>query len=156
MKHLENERISAVVAGLELEAEERAHLESCVECRRSVSAMRDLISVRRVQLEAGEPDWSAQREAVLGRLPPAGRTGPARGRGWWRPALAAAAAVIVAGVVILMGPRSSELASNGPEIPVAEILAEVDALLEDDSIPGFEVIDPGVDGLEGVIANGSS
>jgi hypothetical protein len=39
---------------------------------------------------------------------------------------------------------------------VDEILAEVDAVLDDDSIPGFEVIDPGVDTLEGYAANGGS
>jgi hypothetical protein len=37
---------------------------------------------------------------------------------------------------------------------VEEILAEVDAVLADDSIPGFEVIDPGLE--EAIYENGTS
>ncbi len=156
MKHLDDEQISAAVAGLEPDAEERGHLQSCVECRRRVQAMQRLIDSRRLRLEDDEPDWAAQRQSVLGRLPRVAPAPAAVARGWWRPAMAAAAALAVVAVVSLVGPRSTELSSDVAEIPVAEILAEVDALLEDDSIPGFEVIDPGLDGLEGAIANGSS
>ena len=44
----------------------------------------------------------------------------------------------------------------GDELAVEEILAEMDALLADDSIPGFEVIDPWVGELETDIENGAS
>ncbi len=156
MKHLDDGQISTAVAGLDLDAEGRGHLESCVDCRRRVGMMAELIDARRLRMKDEEPDWAAQHEAVLGRLPSASQTPPVRSSGWWRPAMAVAAALAVVAVVSLVGPRSPELASDNSEIPVAEILAEVDALLEDDSIPGFEIIDPGLDGLEGVIANPSS
>ena len=41
-----------------------------------------------------------------------------------------------------------------PELPVEQILAEVDAVLADDTIPGFELIDPGLD--EEFYENGAS
>ena len=156
MKHLDDGQISTAVAGLDLDAEGRGHLETCVDCRRRVGSMQDLIGARRLRMEDEEPDWAAQHEAVLGRLPSVAQTTSVRSRGWWRPAMAAAAALAVVAVVSMVGPRSTELAPNDSDFPVAEILAEVDALLEDDSIPGFEIIDPGLDGLEGVIANPSS
>lgn len=156
MKHLDDEQTATAVAGLELDRDGRDHLSSCVDCRRKVEAMRDLIEARRLLMEGDEPDWSAQRDAVLMRLRSEPTRSGARRRSWWRPAMAAAAALAVVAVVGLIGPRSTEIASNGQELPVAEILAEMDALLADDSIPGFEIIDPGVDGLEGVLANGSS
>jgi hypothetical protein len=70
--------------------------------------------------------------------------------------LVAAAVVMVAVVVGLIGPSGPEVGVTNGEIPVDQILAEVDALLDDDSIPGFEVIDPGVDDLESYFANGTS
>ena len=42
----------------------------------------------------------------------------------------------------------------GSELPVEQILAEVDAMLADDSIPGFELIDPGLD--DAIYENGAS
>jgi hypothetical protein len=40
------------------------------------------------------------------------------------------------------------------ELPVEQILDEVDAMLADDSIPGFEVIDQGMD--DAIFENGTS
>lgn len=156
MKHLDDAQIAAAVAGLEMDGPGQEHLSSCVECHRQVGEMRDAIGARRLQMELTTPDWDAQRAAVLGRLT-AGPPAPAvPSRRWWRPAMAAAAALLVVTAVVLVGPRTTEMASSGADLPVAEILAEVEVLLDDDSIPGFEVIDPGVEALEGVLANGNS
>jgi hypothetical protein len=54
------------------------------------------------------------------------------------------------------------LRSGGPveppagEASVEEILAEMDELLADDSIPGFEIIDPETNDLASVFGNGAS
>jgi hypothetical protein len=70
--------------------------------------------------------------------------------------MAAAAALLVVAAVVLLRPRPVEVASNGTELAVEDILAEVDELLADDSIPGFEVIDPGVDEIESFATEGAS
>jgi hypothetical protein len=157
MKHPDDHQISAALAGLDLDREVAEHLASCVECRCRVASMRELIADRRDRMWADEPDWGRQRDAVLNRLAetPSTPAMPGRSR-WWRPALAAAATVVVVVGLSLLGPRPVERTVTNGEIPVTEILAEMDALLEDDSIPGFEVIDPGVEGIEDMIANGSS
>ena len=155
-RHLDEREISAAVVGGELDREAGQHLATCLDCRRKVGDMADLIGERRRRIAMDEPDWEAQRLAVLGRLHPAAGVPPAHRNRWWRPVMVAAAAVMVAVVVGLVGPRGTEIAPNGGEIPVEEILAEVDALLKDDSIPGFEVIDPGLDELESYLANGVS
>jgi anti-sigma factor RsiW len=157
MKHLDDHQISAALAGLDLDREVDEHLASCVECRGRVASMGELIADRRHRILAEEPDWIRQRAAVLDRLPGASSVpASSASRRWWRPALAAAAAVVVVAGLSLLGPRSVERTAANGEIPVAEILAEMDALLEDDSIPGFEVIDPGLEGLEGMIVDPSS
>jgi hypothetical protein len=38
---------------------------------------------------------------------------------------------------------------------VEEVLAEVDAVLDDDTLPGFEAIDPGLDD-PGALVNGTT
>jgi len=156
-RHLDDEQIAAAVAGDERSSDVGDHLGSCLECRQKVAALEELIRLRRRTLVADEPDWEAQREAVLGRLP---QPQPVRGessKSWLRPLMAAAAAMIVVAVVgLMMRPEQTEIASNGADIAVEEILAEVDELLADDSIPGFEVIDPGVEELEGYMSAGTS
>ncbi len=42
------------------------------------------------------------------------------------------------------------------DLAIEQILAEVDAVLADDSLPGFESIDPGVDDPASIFENGTS
>ena len=115
--------------------------------------MRELIDARRESLEAGVPNWDQQRQEVLLRLSSASTAGE-RYRRWVRPLLAIAAILVAAiGLRVLWTPPPADRATNA-EIPVEQILAEVDAVLADDSIPGFELIEPGLD--DAVFENGTS
>jgi hypothetical protein len=153
--HLGEHEITAAVAGLELESAAAEHLGSCLSCRQRVSAMRELIDARRQDLEADAPDWDRQRHEVLERLPSAGMEQPTRRRVWTRPLLAVAALLVAAfGLRALWMPAPSVDAVSDSELPVEQILAEVDAMLADDSIPGFELIDPGLE--EELYENGTS
>ena len=157
-RHLDDRQITTAVAGLELERSSGEHLAGCLECRRRVASLSGLIDERRVVLTAVEPDRQAARAAVLARL--AAEAGvaapPRRPRAWWRPVAAAAAAVLVAAAAWLLAPDAPQPSTGRSDLSVEEILAEVDALLDDDSIPGFEVIDPGLDTLESYAQSGSS
>jgi hypothetical protein len=74
---------------------------------------------------------------------------------WLRPVLAMAAALVLAVAVGVLRPDRSPVPPPG-EPAVDEILAEMNALLSDDRIPGFEAIDPGVEALTAEIDNGAS
>ena len=117
--------------------------------------MRELIDAQRLRLEAEAPDWERQRQEVLLRLPSALMAGPGRRRWWTRPLLAVAAVLVAAiGLRALWMPLPPSEPVAGSELPVEQILAEVDAMLADDSIPGFELIDPGLD--DAIYENGAS
>ena len=153
--HLDEYEITSAVAGLELEAVAEEHLAVCLSCRQRVASMRELIDAQRQRLEAEAPDWERQRQEVLLRLPSALIAGPEQRRWWTRPLLAVAAVLLAAiGLRTLWtpSPPSDPMASS--ELPVEQILAEVDAMLADDSIPGFELIDPGLDDV--IFENGAS
>lgn len=154
-QHLNEHEITQAVAGLELEPEAAEHLASCVSCRREVSSTVALFDARRRIMEDGAPDWELQHRRILESLPaaPAIRTGRRR---WWIRPLLAAAALVVAGIGLraLWNPSTPSVAVPPVEVPVEEILAEVDAVLADDSIPGFEFIDPGLE--EAISDNGTS
>jgi hypothetical protein len=128
-RHLDDDQIAAAVAGTPLDESAAEHLASCVSCNRRVTSLRGLIEQRRQEMVADEPDWVDQRDRVLSRL---GEAEISRsGRRWMRPALAAAAVIALAiGVGLLQLPNGA-----GPdrEIAVEEILAEAEALLDDDS-----------------------
>jgi hypothetical protein len=152
--HLTSHEIAAAVAGLELTPQAREHLASCLGCRAEVTDLERLIDLRRVEIAAGQPDWESQAQRLMDRLPATGDSGRAPTR-WWRTALAAAAVVVVAvGVGVLHHRRPVAQPAAAPS--VEEILAEMDQLLADDTIPGFEVIDPGLEELETFIDNGAS
>jgi hypothetical protein len=159
--HLDELELTAAVAGLDLEPAAAAHLAACAPCRRRVETTAALLEQSRLARTATEPDWDLQRRAILERLPR--RTGlrlppllP-----WWRPLLAVAAVLALAVTVTLVRPGSSVPAARA-DIPVEQILAEVDAALDGPAIPGFGPLDslvPGVDGmddLEGLLVNGES
>ena len=153
--HLEESQITAAVAGLELEPSAAEHLGSCLSCRQQVAVMRDLIDGRRQELEDGAPDWQRQQQEIMLRMPPAANRDASRRRAWSRPLLAVAAVIVAAiGLRALWTPAPPIDSAVPIELPVEQILAEVDALLADDSIPGFEIIDPEID--DAFFENGTS
>jgi anti-sigma factor RsiW len=153
--HLEEHEITAAVAGLELETTAEEHLGSCLSCRRQVAAMRDVIGARRGGLEAEAPDWDRQRREIMLQLPSTPATQPKRRHPWTRPLLAIAAVLVAAvGLRALWTPAPTADPGVISELPVEQILAEVDAMLADDSIPGFELIDQGMD--DAIFENGAS
>ena len=155
--HLDERHISAAVAGLELEPGAQAHLATCLSCRQQVAAFKDLIDARGEEMAAEMPDWNRQRAEIELQLPtvPPGRS--VKSRRWLRPILAAAAAVLVViGLELLWSPTPMRDPVVELEIPIEQILAEVDAVLADDSLPGFESIDPGVDDPQSYFENGAS
>jgi len=155
--HLDEQHISAAVAGLELEPETQEHLASCLSCRHQVAAFKDLIDARSEQMVAGMPDWDRQRAEILLRLRKASTSQWSKALRWVRPLLAAAAVVIVAvGLEIMWSPAPAGDPISDLEVPIEQILADVDAVLADQSLPGFESIDPGVDDLESYFENGAS
>jgi hypothetical protein len=69
--------------------------------------------------------------------------------------LAVAAVLVVAiGLRVLWAPAPVADPGIVSDLPVEQILAEVDAILDDDSIPGFELIDQGMD--DAIFENGTS
>jgi anti-sigma factor RsiW len=153
--HLEEHEITAAVAGLDLEATTEEHLGSCVSCRRRVFAIRELIESRRGELEAEAPDWERQRREIMLQLPSTPMVRPFRHSLWTRPLLAIAAVLVAAvGLRALWTPAPPAATGVVTELPVEQILADVDAMLADDSIPGFEVIDQGMD--DAIFENGAS
>ena len=153
--HLEEQEITSAVAGLELEPTAEEHLAACLSCRQRVASMRELIDAQRQRFKAEAPDWERQRQEVLSRLPSTLTPGPERWRWWTRPLLAVAAVLVAAiGLKALWTPSPPGDPMAGSELPVEQILAEVDAMLADDSIPGFELIDPGLD--DSIFENGAS
>jgi anti-sigma factor RsiW len=153
--HLEEQEINSAVAGLELERAAEEHLGACLSCRRQVSAMRDVIDIRRGALEAEAPDWEWQRREIMLQLPSTPSVRTIRSRSWARPLLAIAAILVVAiGLRALWAPAPVADPGVVSELPVEQILAEVDAMLADDSIPGLELIDQEMD--DAIFENGTS
>ncbi len=162
--HLDDATLAAAVAGLDPTPEQRRHLADCLACRRAVDELQRTIAGRRFALEAEAPDWDAQRRAILARLP---QPRPAARPRSSAPLLALAATILVGAIGLGVWQFGLE-APAGPPADAAElerVLAEADALLADDSIPGFEPIDPfgeprAADGWEDdmqrVLANGAS
>jgi len=153
--HLTSEEIAAAVAGLELEDAGRDHLVDCVVCRAEVADLENLIAARRAAILTEEPDWDDQAERIMTRLPSEAGIGGRRRPRWLRPVLALAAALVVAVGIGLLRP-DPPVAPPAGEPSVEEILAEMDELLADDSIPGFEIIDPQENDLEVYFDNGAS
>jgi hypothetical protein len=153
--HLTPDETASAVAGLELVPAAREHLERCVACRAEVADLVGLIGTRRNEMIAQEPAWDEQARQIFDRLP-AAAAGTVRPRPrWLRPVLAVAAVLVVAvGLGLLRPDRRVDPPREA--VAVEEILAEMNELLADDSIPGFEIIDPGTDDLETYVDNGAS
>lgn len=154
-QHLTSDEIAAAVAGLDLETAAREHLVSCVVCRAEVADLDNLIAARRAAILIDEPDWDDHAERIMTRLPSDSGIGGRRQPRWLRPMLAVAAALVVAvGLGLLRPPEPVDPGVGSPS--VEEILAEMNELLADDSIPGFEIIDPEESDLEAYFDNGES
>jgi anti-sigma factor RsiW len=154
--HLTDDDFAAAVAGFDVDSQAAEHLFSCVSCRQEVAELRRSIAERRQDMEAESPDWQQQRHEVMARLVdrPSPHLAPARR--WFRPLLAAAAVLVVAvGVGLLMPPGAAPPPPTD-DLAIEQILAEVEAVLADDSLPGFESIDPGVDDPASIFENGAS
>ena len=153
--HMTSKEISAAVACLELETPAREHFERCVVCRAEAAELERLIDARREGLLADEPAWGVQARQIMDRLP-AAAGGDGRGRPrWLRPVLTLAAVLVMAvGLGILRSDGPVETPAADPS--VEEILAEMDELLSNDSIPGFEIIDPEMDDLTTFFDDGAS
>jgi anti-sigma factor RsiW len=153
--HLEEHELTAAVAGLELETAAGEHLSACLSCRQQVATMRDVMNARRENLEAEAPDWERQRQEIMLQLPSTPTVRPIRRRSWTRPLLAIAAVLVAAiGLRALWAPAPVADPGVVSELPVEQILAEVDAMLADDSIPGLEPIDQRID--DAIFENGAS
>jgi predicted anti-sigma-YlaC factor YlaD len=156
-RHLDDDQITAAVAGLEIEQVLQEHLSSCVACRRAVHEMGQLIGERRQRLSQQAPDWQEQHRRIIDRLATTTEVTP-RAR-WRRPVFAIAATALIA-IALAWLWRSSEpdTLPLAEELQVEQVLADVDAILADDSIPGLWPADPmtDTDDLEALIANGSS
>jgi len=158
-RHVTDHELSEVVAGLEIDPRVEEHLASCVACRRRVEELVEILALRRAGLEAEAPDWEAQRRRILAQIEsPQAVVVPLRRTRWWRPVLAAAAA-LVAAVGLWLGVARRQPAQVVRTLPVERILSEVDATLADNQVPGFEALDsivPTNDEMETLISNGAS
>jgi hypothetical protein len=153
-RHLDDERISAMLIGVADEAAQE-HLAGCLGCRRQVESFAGLVGERRRRLLDEAPRWDEQRRQILDRVA-GGEVVPLKRRPLRVLAVAAAAAVIALGLALVQlgGGRTDRT-----ELPVEQILAEVDATLASDSLPGFErleVMVPDADELEGYLDNPAS
>jgi anti-sigma factor RsiW len=154
--HLTDDEFAAAVAGLEIASRAAEHMSSCVSCRQEVAELQRFVAKRRDGIAAESPDWQEQRQAVMAHLADTPTAGCAPARRWLRPLLAAAALLVVAvGVGLLMPPGTAAPPATD-NLAVEQILAEVDAVLADDSLPGFESIDPGVEDPASIFENGTS
>lgn len=155
--HLNEEEFTAAVEGLELSPEATEHLAACISCRQQVDALQRAAAERLDEMEGQMPDWDHQRDEILACLPSSPAGSPAAPRRWLRPLMALAAVFLMAvGLSSLWEPPEVPEPVAGAEIEIDVILAEVDAVLADDSLPGFEFIDPGVDDPESLIENSAS
>jgi len=154
--HLTDEDFAAAVAGHGVSSQASEHLSSCVSCRQQVAEMQRSIAGRRQAMEAEFPGWQHQRQNVMARLADASQTDRPTARRWLRPVLAAAAALVVAVGIRLAMPPEHTAPPVTNNLPIEQILAEVDAMLADDSLPGFESIDFGFDDPASLFENGSS
>jgi predicted anti-sigma-YlaC factor YlaD len=154
-RHPTPDELSRAAAGLDLEPAVRSHLVDCVACRAETRRLEPLLDARRREMWTDEPDWDEQHRQIMSRLPSTAATAAARQGRWRRPLLAAAALVAMGvGLAVLVPDRRLE--PPGADVAVEEILGEMDDLLADDSIPGFEIIDPEGAQLEAYFDNGAS
>ena len=127
----------------ELEPAERArvdaHLTECERCRAELSALGPLTAALERGMEARrrsatelEPDWAAQRAAIVARTSGRARAGPGERHAFWRWAPQAALAAVA---VIVIGVVWRETAPESPPEP-----ARIEAPVESGSRAGQDEI----------------
>ena len=156
-RHLDDRQITTALADPGGDRDVRRHLSECVACRRRLDALEELLEQRRQELLRGAPDWGEQERRILDRVADSTVVPlPARRRRVARVLVAAAAVAVMALAILLVQPGGE---SGGSSLAVEEILAEVDATLDSDTLPGFEPLEPMVpdaDELESYLVNGAS
>ncbi|MCP4899349.1 MAG: hypothetical protein GY906_20485 [bacterium] len=138
-RHLDKETLTAVVAGFEIDTVASEHLQDCVFCRRQVEVLRSPIDERRREIEAEAPDWEEHAASIMARVYEAGGEDlRVRPRRWVRSALAVAAGLVIA---VAVGHYTvGDPVTTSEEIQIELILAEVDDVLANDDLPGFEAL----------------
>jgi hypothetical protein len=156
--HLDEQTLTTIVAGLDFDDLARAHLSECVFCRRRIDQVRDAIESRQREIEDEAPDWEALSQSIMSEIPAPGREDRSwRGRRWYARVAAVAAGLTFAVTAGLY--MSGDPGIDGEEIPVEQILAEVDDLLAGEELPGFESMAemvPSSEELAEYFENGSS
>jgi len=149
-QHLTELELVEAVAGRTGDPRVGEHLASCLACHTEVADLQQLISQRQHQLDTLAPSWELQRQQILERLPTSSTARPTHR--WLRPVLAIAAALALSlGLAVLYQHSAGAPRQPTQEEQLETILAEVDALLVQDSIPGFESLEeivPSTDELE--------
>jgi len=147
-RHLESNEVDALICGEELDQARMEHLRNCISCRKEIESFRAIVDTAAVEMEAGMPEIETQIEAVLRRIAPiedaeepAARSLSRKGI---RRALLLAAAtllLVLGGLRLRPGVRIAAQPTPLPGLKIEEILSTTDALLADNSIPGFESLD---------------
>jgi len=147
-RHLESKEVDALICGEELDQERMEHLRNCLSCRKQIESFREIVDAAALEIEAEMPEIDTQVEAVLGRLAavegvkePVSRAVSRQGL---RRALLLAAAtllLILGGLKLRPGAGIAVQPTPRPGLKIEEILSTTDALLADNSIPGFESLD---------------
>ncbi len=147
-KHWTDQDLDLFLSGEELAGERMEHLQNCLSCRRRIDTFRRLVHDAAAELESELPEPEEQVDAILQRI---ASEGPRRARlGHSRLVLrrsllmaAATLLIVLGGLSLRPGGRAKLSPTPRPELQIEEILSTADALLADNSIPGFE----GLDGL---------
>lgn len=141
-RHLNDSELAFAAAGFDLEPGPTAHLEACISCRRSVDLFLNRVDERRRAIEEEAPNWDEQLDQILGGLSIHSTKPAEKVRRWLGPLLATAATVIIAiGTGLIVQERDPvPVPTPRPDIKIEEILAQTDALLSEEGIPGFEII----------------
>ena len=121
IEHLRDEELDLALAGETLPAEAAQHLASCLVCRRRRDAF-----LATVEASGAEPDEATRRRVREGALDAWGGT---RRRRHWVRWVAAAAAVVVLGLVPLLRSHTAT-----PKLNTDAVLVQVDAILAQDPL----------------------
>ncbi len=161
--HLADHDLTRAAAGLELAAADRDHLASCLACHAALTAFAGAVASRRAALEREAMSRPALSAAVMARLAAQPAPRPRRHPPLLQGVLAMAATLVMAvglGLVVRRHAVPELVAVPTPvaALAVEDVLAEMEAILADDSIPGLWVADPvgDVDDLASLLANPAS
>jgi len=164
--HWTDDDFDAFFCGDEIGPERLAHLKECLSCRKRVDDFSALVEGASRQIEAEMPEAGEQLESILVGIASLSTTqNHGRGRKWralsgvQRSLLMAAATLllILGGLSLRPAGRTRLAPTPRPDLQVEEILSTANALLADNSIPGFDGLGSLNEGeLELVIDNNQS